>query len=82
MSTMALSPELIEYAKKEVHIVSFFEKSDEVTANHILYQQFIESSKWKGLPKIIFYILMSDVYGQPHLKDKKGLLGYALKIIK
>jgi len=79
--TLTLTPEVIEYAKNEVKVETHFEASDIVIAQHILYNMFLENTKWKGLPKLIFYILLNQTYGLPHLKDADGYLGYALKII-
>lgn len=56
-----------------------FEVSDKVTAKHILFEQLIEVIK-VPLPKVIFYILMDEMYGFGNGKDEKGNLGYSLKI--
>jgi hypothetical protein len=76
---MVLSPELIEHAKKEVDIKQYYEPSEKVIPQHLLYKDFTASTKWGNLPKIIFYILLMDAYGTPSLKDLKGDLGYAIK---
>jgi len=78
---MVLSPEVVDMAKKEVDISQYYEPSEECTAQHILFKEFIETSKWKNLPKIIFYILLGEVYGQPIHKDKDGNLGFKIKLI-
>jgi len=57
-----------------------FETSDKVTAKHILFQQFIEQIK-KPLPKVIFYILMDEMYSSTIGKDEQGNLGYALTLV-
>jgi hypothetical protein len=75
---MILTRELIEYAKKEVQISQILSKGEKVIAQHILYEQFIEKTKWKSLPKLIFYILLEEEFGAPYLKDSNGDLGYSL----
>jgi hypothetical protein len=77
--TLQLSPQLIEMAKKEIEITQYYEPSEICTANHILFKEFIEKTKWKGVPKIIYYIVMNETYGQPEHKDENGNLGYKLK---
>lgn len=79
MNTLTLTPEVIEYAKKEVDIVQFYEASEICTAQDILYDDFIKNTKWKGLPKVIFYILLGEAYGQPFEKNANGLLGFKIK---
>lgn len=71
---MILTPELIEEAKKEIGIQQYFNIVDVATATHLLFKEFIEKTKWKGLPKIIFYILMDDLF--PIAKADDGNLGY------
>lgn len=56
-----------------------FEKSEVVTAKHILFQQYGEYID-KPLPKVIFYIIMDEVFGFCNSKDEKGDLGYNLKL--
>lgn len=56
-----------------------FEKSEKVTAKHILFEQLIELIK-VPLPKIIFYIIMDEMFGFGNDKDENGFLGYSLKI--
>lgn len=67
-------------AKKEVDLKSLLVESDTVTANHILFKEFIDKTKWKGLPKVIFYIIVAEEFGGLGGKDEKGLFGYRLKI--
>jgi hypothetical protein len=75
---MVLTPEVIEHAKKEVAIEQYFQHADTPTAKHILFQEFIEKTKWKGLPKVVFYILMDSLY--PVDKAVDGNLGYKCKL--
>lgn len=77
---MTLTPDVIEMAKKEVDLEKFYEPSEECTAQHILFKDFVEATKWKGLPKVIFYILLGEIYGQPIHKDKDGYLGFKIKL--
>lgn len=58
-----------------------FEKSDEVTAKHILHFKFMIYIN-KPLPKVIFYILMDELFGFGDGKDENGYLGYHLKIVE
>jgi hypothetical protein len=53
-----------------------FKASDKITAKHIIYGQFINYLK-KPLPKVIFYIIMDELFGCDG-KDEKGDLGYKL----
>ena len=57
-----------------------FEPSEEVTAQHILFRDYIKESP--ACPKIFFYIVMEMVYGRVHLKDADGNLGFPLKFIE
>lgn len=77
---MNLTPEVIDMAKKEVSIDQYYEPDEKCTAQHILFKDFIEGTKWKGLPKVIFYILLGDTYGQPVHKDPNGYLGFKIKL--
>jgi hypothetical protein len=76
MSVLNLSPEVIEMAKREVAIEQYFTLAEDATPKHILFKEFVEKSKWKGLPKIIFYILMDELY--PIKKASDGNLGYCV----
>lgn len=77
---MTLTPEVIEMAEKELDVKSLYEASENVTASHILFQYFIENTKWKGLPKFIYYIIMDNAFGQAFEKDENGLLGRRLSL--
>lgn len=59
-------------------ITECFDKSETVTAKHILAKQYIDYIG-KPLPKVILYIIMDDLFGQCTGKDKNGDLGYKLK---
>ena len=73
---MQLTPEVIEMAKKEVAIAQYYTAAQEATAKHLLFGQFTEKTKWKNLPKIIFYILMDELYEVKKAAD--GNLGYCV----
>jgi hypothetical protein len=77
---MLLTPEVIDMAKKEIPLTEYYNEVETVTAQHILFKLFIEGTLWKGVPKMIFYILLQDFFGPPHLKDKNGDLGYAIQL--
>ena len=62
-----------------------FVPADEYTPQHILYNQYVEYLQ-KPLPKVIFYIIMQEVYPTLYGKNDAatGLstdLGYKLKFI-
>lgn len=78
---MILSPELIEYAKNEINIQQYFIMSEKCIPKHILFKEFTEKTKWKGVPKIIFYILMDDLYPKSIAKAPDGNLGYCLELL-
>jgi hypothetical protein len=69
-------------------ITECFEKSETATAQHILFKQYLEYLQ-KPLPKIIFYIVMAEIYGAPNGFDQEhrfgnhpnapGCLGFYLK---
>lgn len=54
-----------------------FSKSETVTAQHILFDSYVGYIA-KPLPKVVFYIIMQEIHGQPFEKDEKGCLGYRL----
>lgn len=80
--TLTLSPELIEAMKTETNFQTLYEPCEVVTAQHNLFKNFIESTKWPGMPKVVFYILLGECYGMAHEKDAEGYLGYRLKLIE
>ena len=59
-------------------ITECFEKSEKVTAKHILAKEFTDYLD-KPLPKVIFYIVMNQLFGQCDGKDENGNLGYHLR---
>lgn len=58
-------------------ISEVFRPSEQATAKHILFQQYVDLIK-KPLPKIMFYIIMDSMYPQAHAAD--GNLGYCVTI--
>ncbi len=73
---MQLTTEVVEMAQKEVAIAQYYTAAEEATAKHLLYQEFVEKTKWKNLPKLIFYILMDKLYTVKKAPD--GNLGYCV----
>ena len=90
---MNLNPELIA-AYKEIltnpskHKIDLapleecFLKSEEVTACHIMYQQYKEYIGNRPLPKVVFYIILEEIYGRVNGQDEKGNNGYHLTFTK
>lgn len=89
---MKITPEVIAAYKELVlnpqknglpidSLTDCFEKSDTVTAKHLLAESYINHIN-KPLPKIILYIIMDDVFGQCDGKDENKDLGYHLKFTK
>lgn len=85
---MQLTPALVAAYKEALqnpqnHELDFeplencFIKSDTVTANHILARQYLDYTA-RGIPKVIFYIIMQEIYGHPKGKDAEGHFGYYL----
>jgi len=58
-----------------------YEPAEIVTASHILYKDFIANTKWKSVPKVVYYIVMNNAYGEAFEKDAAGLLGRRLKLV-
>lgn len=78
---MVLSPELIEHAEQKVNIATYYDVTDTCTPKHLVYKEFIEKTKWSGLPKLIFYILMDKSFGHLIQKAPNGDLGYCVKLL-
>lgn len=58
-----------------------FEEIEEVTPKHLLFEDFANYLQ-KPLPKVIFYIIMDELYSHLIDKDEKTKdLGYRLKLI-
>lgn len=56
-----------------------FEECEEVTPKHLLFETYVAYLKIP-LPKVIFYIIMDEEYGNLIAKDERsGDLGYKLK---
>lgn len=57
-----------------------FKPSDEATAKHLLYEQYlVRINKTKDrLPKVFFYIIMDELY--PQKKAADGNLGYCVSL--
>ncbi len=87
---LSLNPEMVDAYKQIIldpikfkmtftPLQTYFEKSDTVTAKHILAKSYINHIQ-RDLPKVVLYIIMNDVYGQCRDKDADGHLGYYLKV--
>lgn len=89
---MVLSPETVNAYKElltnpQKHGLSFkpmnecFEETEEVTPKHLLFEAFSNYLQ-KPLPKVIFYIIMDELYSHLIGKDETMKdLGYRLKLI-
>jgi hypothetical protein len=53
------------------------QKSETITASHILFDAYHKNENHK-VPKVIFYMLLEDIYGQAQGKDGDGYAGYFL----
>ena len=67
-------------------ITECFREIETVTPKHELFNVYIEYLQ-KPLPKVIFYIIMDELYGNltgraMDAEDKSGYLGYKLEFIK
>jgi hypothetical protein len=60
-----------------IPVTEFFEKSEKVTAKHILAKAYMDHVA-RDLPKVILYIIMDEIFGICDGKDEDGLLGYHL----
>jgi hypothetical protein len=62
-------------------ITECFREIETVTPKHILYERYLEYLQ-KPLPKVIFYIIMDELYRHLIVKDEETkYLGYRLKFI-
>ena len=88
---MTLSPESVEAYKKLMTepkengldfqpLSKVFEKIEDATAKHLLYEQYLQKiNKTKDqLPKVFFYIIMDETYQQKKVAD--GNLGYCVRV--
>ncbi len=57
-------------------LAQIFEETEQATAKHILFQQYINIIK-KPLPKVFFYIIMDKLYQQAKAED--GNIGYCVR---
>lgn len=69
-----------EEAKKTQEALNkYFEESDTVTAQHVLYNEFNTSYKL-GVTKFQMYVLFATGWGDPTGKAEDGSLGYHKKV--
>jgi len=61
-------------------LLEVFEKTENATAKHLLYEQYLEkiSKTIDQLPKVFFYIIMDETYQQKKASD--GNLGYCVRV--
>jgi len=59
-----------------------FKPATVARANDLLYADYMILIENRPLPKVIFYILMREAFGDPNGKDKDGSLGYRLRVAK
>ena len=89
MSEIQLTPETISAYKALItspkdngfeftSITEYFEKSETVTAKHILAESYVNHIN-KPLPKVVLYIIMNEIYGQCIGRDENKIMGYYLK---
>lgn len=63
-------------------IDQYFDKSQEVRASHLLYQDALKSDEFKGVSKLSFYLTIQTEKGMPRHKDpNNGCFGYKLKFV-
>lgn len=74
--TILSDPAKYEFDFKPIH--ECFEKSDRVTAKHILAKEYMDYIQ-KPIAKVFVYIIMDEIFGLCDGKDDHGNLGYHLK---
>ena len=67
----------LKYGFSFKSIIDCFDKTEEATPKHILYNQYVEYIQ-KPLPKIFFYIIMDEMYEQK--KAANNDMGYMVKL--
>lgn len=88
---MTITPEAVDAYKKlmtepKEHGLDFpplsevFERTHFATAKHLIYEQYLGriNKSRDQLPKIFFYIVMDEMYGQ--VKADDGNIGYCVRI--
>ncbi len=56
-----------------------FKEAEEATARHILFDEYIKKVN-KPVPKVMFYIIMDEIYRNQIAKAPDGNMGWKLKI--
>lgn len=93
MRTIQLTPDAVEAYKELLTnpakyglpfkpLAECFETSEEVMPKHLLYEAFMNYFQ-RDLPKVIFYIIMDDLYNDKIDKGKEEdgeFMGYRLKL--
>lgn len=66
--------------KLRTALAKYFEPAEDVTAQHILYKQFVEEYG-QIISKFDCYLSWVKAWGNPYLKDANGDLGFKMKVI-
>ena len=88
---MNLTPELIEMFKGMLSdpkasnlpfrpLAECFVKTEQATPKDVLFKQYLEYLQ-RDLPKVVFYIIMDQLYGDLVAKAENGNLGYKLAFV-
>jgi hypothetical protein len=75
---MNITPELIEASRTKINMPQYYEPAEVATPKHILFAEFIEKTEWKGLPKLMYYIIMDKEFSVG--KAPNGDLGYKVTL--
>lgn len=80
-ATVKMAKDILLSGKNFKPFNELFETSEQVTAKHKLFEQFVTVTGCQ-IPKIFIYIVMDDIFGNCTEKDEDGNLGYRLKLNK
>lgn len=87
--SIVLTPEVIEFYKDAVlnpskynlnkmrPLSECFQPSEVIVALHLLFEAYNKNENHK-VPKVIFYMVFEEMYGQVQGKDANGYAGYYL----
>lgn len=90
---MILTPETIRHYKQILSepakfgfsfppLSQCFKESDAATPKHTLYKEYCDYIENNNVPKVIFYIIMDELYSTSIAKAPNGDLGYKLLMNK
>lgn len=77
---MNITPEIINELIKQIGPVNLYEPSEAVTPKHIMYGEFVKQTGHKHIPKLVYYIIMDQVFLASTGKADSGELGYKLQL--